>query len=258
MPCYTQPAADKDAFDCPYCGAYAHQRWNSVALKATSIIQPPPAIYDRPRILSVPLAGPDEATSGLDDSLGPSMVSLPATRVHGETISGLDVSRCQRCGDLCIWIAGKLAYPDRGLAPAPNTDLPPDIKRDYDEAGAILDRSPRGATALLRLCIQKLCVHLGEKGNNLNTDIGALVKKGLSVRVQRALDIVRVIGNDAVHPGTLDMKDDPQTAATLFSLVNVIANDMITQPKEIDELYKTLPETNRQAIANRDQNQVTD
>jgi len=184
-------------------------------------------------------------------------MSLPAKSVQGETISGLDVSRCQRCKDLCIWIAGKLAYPDRGLAPAPNTDLPADIKRDYEEAGAILNRSPRGAAALLRLCIQKLCQYLGEKGENLNTDIGALVKKGLPVRVQQALDIVRVTGNDAVHPGTLDMKDDTQTATKLFGLLNVIANDMITQSREIDELYKALPEAKRQAITGRDQNKDT-
>ncbi|MDE2826811.1 MAG: DUF4145 domain-containing protein [Bacteroidota bacterium] len=147
-----------------------------------------------------------------------------------------------------------MAYPNRGRAPLPNTDLPPDIKRDFEEAGAILDRSPRGATALLRLCIQKLCVHLGEKGENLNADIGALVKKGLPLQIQKALDIVRVIGNDAVHPGKLDLGDNIQTATTLFSIVNMIANDMITQPRAIDELYTTLPKSKLQAIADRDQN----
>lgn len=258
MPYDTQPSTERDAFDCPHCGAYAHQRWNSVALKATSVVQPPPATNDRPCILSVPLVGRGEAISGLDVSLGSSTPLLPANSVQGETIFGLDVSRCQRCADFCIWIAGKLAYPDRGLAPVPNTDLPPDIKRDYEEAGAILDKSPRGAAALLRLCIQKLCVILGGQGKKLNDDIGALVKKGLRVEVQQALDIVRVIGNDAVHPGQLDLKDDYKTASTLFSLVNVIVNAMITQPREIGEVYEKLPKTKLQAIANRDLNQDTD
>ena len=174
-----------------------------------------------------------------------------------ESMSGLYVSRCQHCDDLCIWISGKLAYPDRGLAPPPNTDLPEDIKRYYEEAGAILERSPRSAAALLRLCIQKLCVHLGGKGKNLNADIGALVEKGLRVQVQQALDIVRVTGNNAVHPRTLDMEDDIQSATTLFDLVNMIVHDMITQPRDIGELYETLPETIRRAIANRDQTKDT-
>ncbi|MFN7599434.1 MAG: DUF4145 domain-containing protein [Cereibacter sp.] len=75
-----------------------------------------------------------------------------------------------------------------------------DIRRDYDEASTILDLSPRGAAALIRLGIQKLCKELGQAGKNINDDIGALVKDGLDVRVLQALDAVRVIGNSAVHP----------------------------------------------------------
>ena len=235
LPCNVQPETYMGAFNCPHCGAYAQQQWYSVHLKASITARSSPVTHEKPSIL--PLAAAMQVMKGI-------------TQV---SMSGLDVSRCQHCKDLCIWISGKLSYPDRGLAPPPNTDLPEDIKGYYEEAGAILDRSPRGAAALLRLCIQKLCVHLGERGKNLNADIGALVENGLPVQVQQALDIVRVIGNDAVHPGTLDMTDDTQTATTLFGLVNVIANDRITQPKEIDELYETLPEIKRQAIATRDQ-----
>lgn len=116
----------------------------------------------------------------------------------------------------------------------------------------ILDLSPRGAAALLRLGIQKLCQHLGETGENLYHDIAALVKKGLDVRVQRALDVVRVIGNNAVHPGHIDLRDDRATAEKLFGLVNLIAERMISQPKHVQELYESLPEGARKAIEKRD------
>ena len=61
--------------------------------------------------------------------------------------------------------------------------------------------------------------HLNESGKNLNYDIGNLVKKGVPEHVQKALDSLRVIGNNAVHPGELDLKDDVETAILLFRLI---------------------------------------
>jgi hypothetical protein len=79
------------------------------------------------------------------------------------------------------------------------------------------------------------------------------VKKGLPVQVQQALDIVRVVGNNAVHPGQLDLKDDRQTANQLFGLTNLIVEVMITQPKHVNALYQTIvPEPQRRAIQQRD------
>ena len=136
--------------------------------------------------------------------------------------------------------------------PAPNPDLPDKVRADYEEAGRILTLSPRGAAALLRLAIQKLCAELGEKGKKIDEDVASLVKKGLSPLVQKALDSVRVIGNEAVHPGTLDLKDDVDTATRLFELVNIIAEQMISNPKHVEDLYAKLPEEKKKAIEKRD------
>jgi hypothetical protein len=115
-----------------------------------------------------------------------------------------------------------------------------------------LDASPRGAAALLRVAIQKLCKELGETGENTNADIAALVRKGLDPRIQKALDVLRVVGNNSVHPGQIDMRDDRSTAEALFGLVNLIVEKMITEPKHVDELYQMLPEDARQQIERRD------
>jgi uncharacterized protein DUF4145 len=130
--------------------------------------------------------------------------------------------------------------------------LPEDVRQDFEEARTVLDLSPRGAAALLRLSIQKLCKHLGESGKDINNDIGSLVAKGLDARVQKMLDTVRVIGNESVHPGQIDMKDNREVAAALFQLVNRIAYDLITHPKEVDALYGTLPPSKLDGIAKRD------
>jgi hypothetical protein len=130
--------------------------------------------------------------------------------------------------------------------------MPLEIAPDYDEARAILPFSPRASAALLRLVLQKLCKHLGQPGKNINDDIGALVKSGLSPVVQQALDSVRVIGNNAVHPGELDLNDKPEIALALFKLLNFIVDEMITRPREIQGIYDMLPESSRKAIDNRD------
>ena len=145
-----------------------------------------------------------------------------------------------------------MIFPDSIEVPPPNPDLDDDTKKDYNEAASILSKSPRGSTALLRLVIQKLCKQLGESGNNLNDDIGNLVKKGFPDKIQQALDVVRVIGNEAVHPGQIDLRDDNKIASTMFELVNFIAEKTITEPKKIAKLYNSLPNDKLEGIKKRD------
>lgn len=114
-----------------------------------------------------------------------------------------------------------------------------DVKFDYLEARSILSTSPRGASALLRLAIQKLCKHLGEKESNLNSDISQLVQRGLPVKLQQAHDSVRVIGNFSVHLGQLDLRDDVDKANKLFVFINVIVENQISQPKLIYQFYNS-------------------
>jgi Domain of unknown function (DUF4145) len=145
-----------------------------------------------------------------------------------------------------------MVYPELNAAPPPNSDLPDNIRIDYEEAASILSRSPRGAAGLLRLAIQKNCIELRQTGKNINDDIAALVRNGLPAGMQKALDSVRVIGNEAVHPGLIDFADTPEIAATLFSIVNFIVEKMISEPKEIEVIYGQLPAENREAIQRRD------
>jgi hypothetical protein len=63
---------------------------------------------------------------------------------------------------------------------------------------------------------------------------------------------VRVIGNEAVHPGEMDLKDDRETAAKLFELVNYIAYDRVTLPRKVRELYYFISPEKVAAIEKRD------
>lgn len=63
---------------------------------------------------------------------------------------------------------------------------------------------------------------------------------------------MRVIGNESVHPGEMDLKDDRETALALFRIINLIVETEITEPKRLEALYLSLPKSKLDGIANRD------
>lgn len=169
-------------------------------------------------------------------------------------LPGYSLCSCRNCQNKSIWSVAeeRCVDPVIGGGPRPHVEMPEDVKADYDEARRIIGLSPRGACALLRLGVQKLCVDLGEPGENLNTDIASLVKKGLPEEVQEAMDSLRVIGNNAVHPGELDLRDDSETASALFNLLNFVVDEMIAQSKRRRSIFEKLPVKAREAIQRRD------
>src|SRR5437879_13884678 len=111
---YSPPEYRKAAFHCPRCGAYSQQEWAIVS-------------------------------------------------VHGGgQVFGLDVAYCVHCRNqqannetgrtqtYSIWYLRKMIYPESTTVAPPNSDLAEDIKKDYLEAGGIINKSPRGAAAVLR------------------------------------------------------------------------------------------------------------
>jgi hypothetical protein len=119
------------------------------------------------------------------------------------------------------------------------------------EASDVGARSPRSAAALLRLALQTLLRELSGQ-RDLNDAIAEMVSRGLSTRIQRAMEALRIIGNNAVHPGEIQIDDDPDMVESSFALLNVVVEDQIAQPAEIDELYEALPDRAREAVQCRD------
>lgn len=164
-----------------------------------------------------------------------------------------EVAKCTACQNFSHWVNNVMVYPIfETQIEDPNEDLPEEVKADYIEAASIVASSPRGAAALLRLAIQKLCDELVSESGDLSFKIGMLVESGLNKKIQQALDIVRVVGNNAVHPGQIDLNDKPEVAKQLFLLVNMIAQQMITEPAEVDAMFESLPEAAKEAVKNRD------
>jgi hypothetical protein len=252
------PALGLDSFSCPHvnCGAIAHQTWYKTFARRHDGDSKPwmPTANDLARFKEFP-AMDSEAIAFFERVIAREVFF----EVHKQWVSvdleltNITVSKCFSCSGIAIWRADEIIYPLNKILIEPNEGMPPDVRTDFLEANDILDKSPRGAAALLRLCIQKLLMHLGEEGKNINDEIGNLVQKGLDKRIQQALDVVRVVGNSAVHPGQIDLRDDKTTASKLFGLVNVIVESQITQAKHIAEMYENVvPETVKEQIERRD------
>lgn len=262
-PKHIPPSISAEAFSCPHCGALADQTWFQAYAERTDKGEAPHLSTsefvarlqddrrDKPEMREVIERWLPDAQR---EALG-----HPFLRVHekgkyvGLDLANIFVSQCYSCEHIGIWRHDVLLYPPARHDITPNPDLDADIRVDFDEARAVFTASPRAAAALLRLCVEKLCKQLGMPGKKIDDDIGALVAKGLPVAIQQALDIVRVIGNNAVHPGTINLNDDRDAAAKLFELVNFIAENQITQPKAIAKLFdEKLPAGAKAAIAKRD------
>lgn len=162
------------------------------------------------------------------------------------------VSWCHVCNKSTVWIDGEMKYPLHGDAPEPDVGMPNNVRNIYEEAQSVLPLSPRASCALLRLAVETLLSDLEVEGKSIDNKIGNLVKQGLPTQVQKALDSVRVIGNEAIHPGQMDLSDDYATASSMFDLINFIVDDRINRPKRIDSLYDSLPENKIEGINNRD------
>ena len=210
---YVKPEKDQNKYTCPHCNTLSQMQWDKHHFDS-----------DKSR-----------------------------TRMSELLISNeLTIHRCQCCGKKILWIDDTYIYPDI-VSEEANPDMPNSVKQLYNEAALISNKSPRAACALLRLAVDKLCLELGETDRDINKNIGALVKRGLSQDVQQALDIVRVVGNKAVHPGQIAFDvDDYATATMLMHLLNMIVTRMISEPNEINCLYQGLPESVKKSIENRD------
>ena len=234
------PSIYDNAFECPCCGAFAQQDWFNAC---GTILN---------RSLLVGSMGSLQQTD--TKNLIPK-IEKPPVDEHAWPIRHIRFSSCFSCDQVSVWNGNNLILPAPNLAPSPSNDMPPEVLEDYNEAASILVASPRGSAALLRLALQKLCKHLGQPGKNIDTDIASFVKQGLDVRVQQSLDAIRIIGNEAVHPGCIDLRADRETAKILFRLMNLIVKKMISEPKCVQSVYDELPQTKREAIERRDSKQ---
>lgn len=220
---YYPPEYLVNQFNCSRCGVFAKQSWGN-------------------------LESQYRTNNGIYSIFGSKVNILSGQDLPDDHV----VSRCDHCKAHVLWVNEKIIYPRAIIVEQPNADLPQETQNLYLESANILSDSPRAAAALLRLALQLLLKEIGGKGKNINDDIATIIKNGADKQTQKALDILRVFGNNGAHPGEIDLKEDSTKVVKMFALLNFVADKMITQQKEIDALFDELPETIKQQISDRD------
>lgn len=241
------PKYGTKVFQCPHCRTVASQEWFNADSASNAAIGILNHLYLNYRA-SVTEYSQTEVSKFLNI-----IEKSFKNNFYSFVPRGFSVANCSACNEISLWVKNEITYPKITILPPPNVDLNEDIKSLYIEASTILVESPKGATALLRLALQKLLKQVGKSGKNINNDIKDLVAEGLSPKIQQALDLLRVIGNNAVHPGQINLDDNTEIAQKLFGILNFIAEELISKPKELEDLYTDLiPPHTQEHIKQRD------
>lgn len=221
----------KSAFNCPICGAYAQQYWHYMGFTGT---------------------GRDN-TPNLNDPDNGCFVSGGNSHHQMRILDGINLSRCSHCGKNAIWLGERLFLPPSINVEPAHEDMPASASILYNEAAEIVDASPRGAAALLRVALEHLTHELEcDPKKSINEKIGELVGRGVSSDVINACDVLRVTGNNAAHTtALLLLDDDRETATALFQIINYIVEQTIAQEKRLADMHNRLPENIRLQIDRR-------
>lgn len=229
------------SFVCPHCLVYAQQNWSEIISKEEHFEDE--GVYSSEKITI------------LNTTLGPPYYD-GENYFYGENV--LAYCNCQACSKISIWLDHKMVYPASNTLAPPRSSMPKEVAALYEEARAVFSLSPRSSVALLRLALEVLLPHLGVKKGSINNMIAQLVEEGKAMgRIQEAMDALRVIGNNAVHPGTIDTEDlnndnQRQVAIALFVTINFIVIETIESDAMIKDLYNQLPEGVLESIKKRD------
>jgi hypothetical protein len=164
---HVSPEIDKNAFNCPLCGAFAQQDWN----------------YAK---------GYDKLTA-----------SIQGVIKWTNDIKGFAFSQCSHCHNHSIWDTNKkaLIFPKNTTRNFDLTEIPKELAEDYEEACSVLFDSPKASAALSRRCLQVLLREQGFTNKSLVQEIQDVIDSNkLPSHISDSLDAIRNIGNFAAHP----------------------------------------------------------
>ena len=164
-------------------------------------------------------------------------------------LSNFHAIQCQSCEAYSIFNDKEMIYPLNSDVPVPCEDMPNNIIEIYNEAKKVLVISPKSACALLRLALENLMDYLKVDGKNLKEKICKYCDEyHVDESLKKSFHILRIVGNEAVHPGTINIDDNEDIARSLFGILNYIVDETITRKNKIDKIFDDLPKNKTKDI----------
>ncbi|MEB9454425.1 DUF4145 domain-containing protein [Bacillus anthracis] len=219
------PELNASVFDCPHCKCTARFEWTHLSGRRGNVTFIGERLYN-----SVPRKSTNSDSNK----------KVEQGNKEGEW--EIHIGVCTICHEFVLWKDENIIFPNKHGVDDPNPDMPEEVSDLYKEARSVVQLSPKSACALLRLALQKLLIELKCPKNNRIVDNIDLLKKRNEINdvVFDALDAVRVVGNNAVHPGKINIDDNPKIAVTLFWLLNFIVEELISKPAKVSDFRKSL------------------
>lgn len=207
------PVFGQDACVCPRCDVFAQHSWH-------------PVEYD-----------PTWKATGNSANL---LIQKPANPRAPIPVQGAFFQLCSHCRQLSLWSQEELIRPLPNPPGPPPLDEAPRAVRDLHlEARAICQASPRGAAALLRLALDKLLVELGYSSGGLADRLKEARDGGtLSPQIYDAALAVKLLGDNGVHPGEIDLHELPTSAASMMEFLNLVVEETIIRERRIAAVLK--------------------
>lgn len=128
-------------------------------------------------------------------------------------------------------------------------EIPDDIKKDYNEACLVVNFSIRSAVVLLRICLERIIMHIATKCNNDKLKTQILEATNLKRKIQLfspenckelnigqkivdMADVIREYGNDNGHSiREIQDSDTKETFDNLAEFIIYICNDIAYNEK---------------------------
>jgi hypothetical protein len=230
---YIEPQLGTESFSCSHCNTVAHQDWYSLFLKPENAAE---VRVLTPEGVTVSTLRQGDAQRDNIKEIDQFVERLKKNELTYEyqkhphplkvKMANLHISNCHSCNGFSLWVGGLLVFPTR-------IDKTPElVEEDLEEAAAILNKFPRGATALMRVCIQKLVPLLEDNGKELNQRVSSLVRKGLEMEIQQAMDVLQVLRSDSTQLNPLGSEADRETALRFLDSLKEVLERRMSQNRD--------------------------